>query len=48
MKLYLDTFAGKEADIESPFAPPPNGLVRLRHVNDGDHVTNLHIKMEKF
>lgn len=38
---HLDTLAGEEANLEAPLAPPPDGLLRGRHVNDGDHVTNL-------
>ena len=37
----LDTLARKEADLEASLAPPPDGLLRGRHVDDGDHVTNL-------
>ena len=37
----LDTLAREEANLEASLAPPPDGLLRGRHVNDRDHVTNL-------
>ena len=47
-KTCLDAVAGEEADIEAPFAAPPNGLVRLGHVDHGDHVTHLKQKRKQF
>ena len=37
----LDTLAREEAHLEASLSPPPDGLLRGRHVNDRDHVTNL-------
>ena len=37
----LDTLAGEEANLEAPLAPPPDGVLRGRHVNNRDHVPNL-------
>ena len=37
----LDTLAGKEANLEPSLAPPPDGLLGPRHVDDGDHVPHL-------
>ena len=30
----LDTLAGEEADLEASLAPPPDGVLRGRHVNN--------------
>jgi hypothetical protein len=41
LRSHLDALAGEEADVEAPLAPPPDGLVRLGHVDHRDHVTHL-------
>ncbi len=45
-KSHLDALAGEEADVEAPLAPPPDGLVRLGHVDHRDHVTHLEEKQK--
>ena len=37
----LDTLTRKEADLEAPLAPPPDGFLGPRHVDYGDHVPHL-------
>lgn len=44
----FDAFAGKESDLETSFAAPPDRLVRRWHINHRYHVTNLKQKCKPF
>ena len=37
----LDAVGGEEADLEATLPAPPDRLVRGRHVDHGDHVSDL-------